>query len=159
MIVEEPSWVSQHLKLQGTTAEEVAQAFRFRRLYEVRKAAGRFLFQLQLHEDPAIDPDHYNELMERALLWRRIGNDADAYLMSNDHYRSGGIVMGYIIAAQIRDALQAEWGPEWYRNKKLAERLTEGAQRGYAIPMEEFLAIWGLNAVDAGALSQQLQCP
>lgn len=156
MIVEEPAWISSHLKLNEAAAEDMAKAFRFRRLYKMREAAGKFLFQLQLHEDPQIDPAVYNDVMEKALLWKRTRNDEDAYLTSNDDYRSGGLLLGYVVAAQIRDALRAQWGPEWFRKPELAKKLTSGSERGYAITLDEFLGLWGIAALDPGTLASQL---
>jgi hypothetical protein len=159
MICEEPAWVSRHLKLDGATPDEVAAAFRFRRLANVRRAAGNFLFALRLHENPQIDPEQYNEVMQRTMLWRRIANDADTYLRSNDDFRCGGFVLGQAIAAQIREALKAEWGPEWFRHEGLCERLEQGAAQGYAITLEQFLAIWGIEALDPSVLAAQLTTP
>ncbi|MCK4414495.1 MAG: hypothetical protein KAY32_13225 [Candidatus Eisenbacteria sp.] len=151
-IAEEPAWIQEHVKLRDVTVAEFAEALRFRRLVGMRRAAGRCLFQIELHENFHIDAGRFNEIMERALLWRRTTNDADAYLHANDHYRCGGRLVGAIIAAQIRDRLRDEWGDEWFRNPDLAERLRRGAQRGYAMPLDEFLALWDLDAVDVGAL-------
>ncbi len=157
MICEEPAWVAEHLKLDGSTPDEIAGALRFRRLARARGAAGNFLFALQLHADPQIDSRLYNEIMQTALGWRRIANDADTYLGCNDDFRSGGIVLGQAIAAQIRATLREEWGAEWFRNKELAERLTRGAEQGYAISLEDFLSIWGIDALDPSILTAQLE--
>jgi len=143
----EPAWVARHLKLDGVGAEEVAEAMRFRSLLRAREAAGRLLFQLELHANPAIDPGRYNQVMERALIWPRISVDAEAYLLANDDYRSGGLVLGAMIAAQIRDALRREWGEEWFRRPELAKRLEQGASRGYAMTIDEFLKIWKLDGI------------
>ena len=156
MIVEEPAWVSKHLKLKGATPEEVADAFKLRRLYHMREAAGNFLYQLRIYENHSIDPDTYNDAMEAALLWGRTRNDADTYLFANDEFRSGGRVMGYVIAAQICDALRAEWGPEWFKNDALADKLEAGAAKGYRMDLNEFLALWNLASVDPSVLTAQL---
>jgi hypothetical protein len=156
MVTEEPAWISAHLKLKGVSADEVSKALRFRRLLRIRKAAGNFIFQLQLHENPRIEADAYNDLMEQALGWKRTGNDADAYLASNDDYRSGGLLLGYVIAAQVRQALIEQWGPEWFRNEALADKLKAGARKGYGASLDEFLAVWGVSGFDAGALAGQV---
>ncbi|MFH1145293.1 MAG: hypothetical protein V1774_12220 [Candidatus Eisenbacteria bacterium] len=151
-IAEEPAWIGQHLKLNGVTAEEVAEAFRFRRLLKMREAAGNQLFQLELHKNFQIDPAKYNEIMERALLWKRVENDKDAYLVYNDDYQSGGYVLGAILAAQIRDALRAEWGAEWFRNPELGKRLTAMARQGYGFSLNDLLSYWSLDGVKVQAL-------
>jgi len=156
-IVEEPTWVSRHLKLKDVTPEEVADGFRFRRLLKMREAAGNLLFQVKLHEDFRVSPAKYNEIMERALLWKRMDQDANAYLSANDDYLSGGYLLGTVLAAQIRDNLRAEWGAEWYRNPELAKRLTAMAQRGYALELNEFLALWKLEGVEVQALLAKVE--
>lgn len=152
LIVEEPAWITSHVELKGATGEDVADAFRLRRLMRIRAAAGGFLFQLKLHEDPAISASVFAEQMEAALLWRHTDNDADAYLSRNDDYRSGGEVLGALVAMQIRDALRQAWGEEWFRNPELGRRLERGAQRGYALSLDEFLAIWDLTGLDASLI-------
>ncbi|MCK4303542.1 MAG: hypothetical protein KAY24_04825 [Candidatus Eisenbacteria sp.] len=156
MIVEEPAWISEHLQLKDVTPQDVADAFRFRRLYRVREAAGKLIFQLQLHENPGLDPSAYNDVMEKALLWNRTSTDAEGYLNANDDYRSGGLLLGYVLAAQIRDALKAEWADDWFRKTELADQLTRGAAKGYALTLEEFLEIWGIPALDHANLARQL---
>ncbi len=156
MIAEEPGWVEEHVKLKDTTAEEVAAAFKLRRLYLARQAAGRFLFQLRVHEDPNLDPNVYNEIMERALLWKHIPNDADTYLMANDNYESGGYLLGYVMAAQIRDALVEQLGPEWYRKKELGKKVLAGAAKGYGMSIADFLGLWGVTSLDPGVMAGQL---
>jgi len=157
LIAAEPAWIERHLELDGATAEEVASALHFRHLLQTRRAAGQFLFQLRLHENHRIDPGEYNEMMEEALVWRRTSNDAEAYLSANDDYRSGGQVLGAVIAVQIRDALRAEWGEEWFRNKELARRLKQGTAQGFVMPLDEFLAIWGLEQVDVATFAAAME--
>jgi hypothetical protein len=152
LIVEEPGWIARHIKLQGASADDLAAAFRLRRLMRVRSAAGNLLFQLKLHQNPAIAPQEFADQMEAALLWRHTENDADAYLASNDDYRSGGAVLGARIALQIRDALREEWGEEWYRNEELGRRLEQGARQGYALALKDFLSIWRLSELDASLI-------
>jgi hypothetical protein len=155
LIAEEPQWIATQLKPKKASVEEVAEAFRFRRIMKMREAAGFFLFQLQLQEDPTIEPSVYAEQMESALLWKQTANDADAYLSKNDDYRSGGRLLGYVIAVKIRDALRDEWGAEWFRNEELNQRLRRGAERGYDMELDEFLGIWNLTELDANLLSQE----
>jgi len=156
MIAEEPAWVESTLKPKDADPEEVADALRLRRLYLARKAAGEFLFQLQLQEDPNVSPSVYNEVMERALLWSRIANDNDLYYMVNDDYHAGGRLLGYVMAAQIREALVEQWGAEWFRNEKLGDKVCQGARQGYAISVPDFLALWGVSALDPGVMMGQL---
>ncbi len=156
LMVEEPAWVAKHIEPKDASATEVADAFRLRRLRTIRQAAGDFLFQLQLHTDPRVAPETYNTVMEEALLWKRTGNDADAYLEANDDFRSGGELLGYVVAAQIRAALREQWGENWFENKELAKKLEQGAARGYRQSLDEFLAIWGVTGFDAGVLSAEL---
>lgn len=152
LIAEEPAWIEEHLDLNGTTAAEVADALAFRRLLLLRDAAGRAIFQQQLYANPRIDPSVYNEVMERALVWRRTNNDADAYLTCNDYYQSGGELIGAVLALRIRDALRTEWGAEWFRNKALGDHLRQGAARGYGMSLSEFLSIWNLDGQDLASL-------
>lgn len=156
-IAGEPGWVARHLKLDGVSADEVAEALRFRSLLRAREAAGRLLFQLELHANPAVSANRYNEIMERALGWPRISLDAEAYLAANDDFRSGGLVLGALIAAQIRETLRREWGEEWFLNAELGRRLEHGAARGFAMPLAEFLGIWQLDGVHMEPLVAELQ--
>ncbi len=152
LLVEEPAWIEENVKLKGASAEEVTEAFRLRRLWRLRETAGHYLFQLLLHENPRIDADAYNGVMQGALVWKHTRNDADAYLMSNDDYASGGRLLGYAIAVQIRDQLRTENGEKWWDNKSIGEKLAQGASGGYGLKLEEFLGVFGIASLDPSVL-------
>lgn len=152
LLVEEQAWIEENVKLKGATAEEVAEAFRLRRLYQLRETAGHYLFQLQLQENPRIDAEVYNTVMEGALGWKHTRNDADAYLMSNDDYASGGRLLGYAIAVQIRAQLRAENGEKWWKSKSVGEKLAQGASGGFGLGLDEFLGVFGIASLDPSVL-------
>lgn len=156
LLAEEPDWIEENLELKEATAEEVVEAMRLRRLYHLREAAGHYLFQLKLHENPQIDADLYNEQMEAAVGWKHIRNDADAYLLSNDNYASGGRLLGWAIALQIRDALREKNGAQWWDDETIMDKLEQGARRGFAPTMEEFLSVWGVASLDTSVLVAEL---
>ena len=156
LLAEEPAWIEENLELKGVTAEEVAEALRLRRIYHLREAAGQYLFQLKLHENPQIDSDLYNEQMEAAVGWKHIRNDADAYMLSNDDYASGGRLLGWAMALQIRDALRAKNGEQWWDDESIMTKLEQGARRGYAPTTDEFLSVWGVTSLDTSVLVAEL---
>ena len=117
--------------------------------------AAFFQFQERLQADPQTDSEAYAKLMQTTLGWKHTNNDAAAYLMTNDDYRSGGRVLGMVIALQIRDQLRQEWGEDWYAHPDLAERLAAGAAGGLGQKLSDFLDVWGITAVDPGVLVAQ----
>jgi len=149
MIAEEPAWIERNLEpVAGVEPQEIARGLALRRLYQARLAAGRFTFQLRLQHDPETDPATYSELMEPVLKCDLFDSDEQAYFFANDEYRSAGLLMGYIMAAQIRAALRAEWGDDWFQHDELAERLTRASAEGHGMPLDQFLAHWGVDGLD-----------
>ncbi len=153
MVCEEPGWIADNLKVNGSTAEEVAEVFLLRRLYKMRKAVADYQFQLQLQANPRIEPATYNSLMKDILLWKHTKNDAKAYQTSNDNYRSGGLFMGYTLATQIRTALINQLGEDWYKSEEFGTRLRTATQNGLNVSIEEFLGLWGINSFDTSGLN------
>ena len=47
-------------------------------------------------------------------------------------------------------------GAEWFRNPEMATRLKQGAAKGYAVPLDEFMSIWGVPSLDIEILVVQL---
>jgi hypothetical protein len=152
LLMEEPAWIEENLKLADVSAAEVSEAMWLRRLYQVREAAGHYLFQVQLHANLQIDSAIYNQIMERAVGWKHIRNDADAYMLSNDDYASGGRLLGWVVALQIRDRLREKNGAEWWRDESIMSKLEQGARRGFAPSLESFLSVWGVTSLDPSVL-------
>ncbi len=163
MIAEEPVWVAEAIGPE--MAEEVAAAMKLRRLYLARRAAGECLFELELRQaeragnqggDQVRNADRCKEITERALAWPRIvARDHESCLLACDGYRSGGRLLGFVLAAQIRDALAVRWGPDWYAHQALGALVETAARHGYAVPLEEFLAEWGVSGLDPGVMARQ----
>jgi hypothetical protein len=152
MIAEEPDWIERNLSPDSVERGEISRALALRRLYQVRLAAAKFLFQRRLQADPAIDPSTYTDMMEQVLGCDLFQNDEQGYFFANDDFRSGGLFLGYVIAAQVREVLRTRWGGDWYRHQELAQRLAEGSREGYGMPLDRFLAVWGVESLDAQPL-------
>jgi hypothetical protein len=153
MICEEPAWIGEHLKLKDTSAEEVAEALQFRRMFKIRNAISNYKFQQALLNAPRTDGSLYGDLRHDILLWKHTKNDYEAYQMANDDYHSSGVFMGYALAAQIKAHLSETLGAEWYKKAEFGEMLEKGTSKGEKLTIEEFLALWGIDSFEPTALA------
>jgi len=154
MLAAERGWLEEVAGVKEQVAAEVAEGFRFAMLLEARREAARFKFARALYADPNLDPEQYSQVMKDALIWRRVKNDANAYLYETREYDSGGIALGYVLAAQIRKALIDKLGEKWYANEALADELKRGCAKGLRMEPAELLGLWGIEKVDVSAFAE-----
>jgi len=155
-LFEEPAWIERHVPEAAQTQADLSEALRFLRLYELREAAGRYLFQLKLQADSKTPASAYTEQIEQATLIPQTGNEEGFYLLANDRFASGGRLVAAVLEAHLRQKLIADFGPEWFLSKRVGTYLESIASEGFGRDWSDWAAEWGLAEMDAQLLLAEL---
>jgi hypothetical protein len=156
-LLEESAWLQKRCSnISQDQHAEFAETLRFLKLYDLREAAGRYLFQRKIQEDTGVSGKEYREQMEAATLIPQTGNEEAFYLMSNDRFLSGGKLVAAVMEPHLRKKLVESFGEDWYHNKKVGGYLRNIASRGFSRTPEDWAAEWGVTGMDPVLLLAEL---
>ncbi|MBU1701525.1 MAG: hypothetical protein KJ970_12260 [Candidatus Eisenbacteria bacterium] len=156
-LMNEPAWINKNLHLKESQMADYQEAMRFMRLYELREAAGMYLFQLKIHQDTKTSMKEYTQQMEEATKIIQTGNEEAFYLLSNDRFLSGGRLMAAAIEPYMRKKIIEDAGAEWYSNKRTGKFLDVVANEGFTKRYDAWAQEWGAATIDATLLLQELK--
>ncbi len=152
-VLRDAAWRDAHLKIKPEQKEAVGLALRFYQLYDLRRAAGRHLYQTARRADPAkTGPAEFQKLMEDALSFSHTASEQSGYLEAEDYGQSGVYLLAAALAEQVRQKLVTDFGSDWHAKAEAGAWLKEQWSRGYQMRTPDLAAAWGLTAVDPGAL-------
>ena len=156
-ISREPGWHAEHFGLSPREAEENAEATLFLEALLFRRYAAKLRFELAFWDRFPEDggtPDGYSESLTQAtgVRYPREGflADMDAGFYSADYLRA------WVRAAQLRHALRAEAGDDWWRSPRTGDILRELFREGTRPSTEEIAGRLGFDALDTGPLRAEL---
>lgn len=152
-VFRDAAWRDAHLKIKPEQEEAAGLALRFCQLYDLRRAAGRHLFQTARRADPTkTGPAEFQKLMEDVLSFSHTASEQSGYLEAEDYGQSGVYLVAAALAEQLRLKLVTDFGPDWHAKAEAGAWLRGQWSRGYQTRMPGLAAAWGLTAVDPGAL-------
>ncbi|MBD3334527.1 MAG: hypothetical protein GF355_03340 [Candidatus Eisenbacteria bacterium] len=155
-LFQEPVWVNEMTDIDDVQMQGFLEATEFLRLYELREAAGNYLYQLKLHKDLKTGGDVYTAQIEAATLIPQTGNEEAFALLSNDRFQSGGILVAAVMEAQLRRHMVEAYGEEWFWKSGAGNYLKSVAGEGFSKSYTDWSEEWGANAFDATMLLQEL---
>jgi hypothetical protein len=156
-LLEEPVWLQKRCSdISQDQHAEFAETLRFLKLYDLREAAGRYLFQRKIQEDTKVSGKEYKEQMEAATLIPQTGNEEAFYLMSNDRFLSGGKLVAAVMETHLRKKMVENFGENWFHNKKVGGYLRDIASRGFSRAPEDWAGEWGVTGMDPVLLLAEL---
>ena len=127
-------------------ADAIQAAVRFRQLHDLRQAAARYLFQLELYADLKTPPADYCSAMQAALLYNQGGQEEANFLTAVDLHRSGLFVLAAARASQLQDKLVADFGETWWMEGACGKWLKQQWAKGYPGPTEDLASGLGIEA-------------
>ncbi|WP_438503380.1 chromosome segregation protein SMC [Corallococcus aberystwythensis] len=166
-LLEDPVWLEENAGVLGD-ADKRAQylaASSAHKLYLIRHAAGRLLYQLELHRRTDVDPrELYRALMARTGAMPMTGDDVERYLVDQeDFYQSADSFRAWFLAGQLQGQLKARFGPAWWHAPEAGAFLKELWARGTAPSARELTQALGENGLAPDVLllrlSTTLQVP
>lgn len=147
-----PEWRAKYL--QGGDPAQVEAALQFRKLLDLRDAAGRYLYYRKMYADSKTPPSAYTELMQRARHWHQGAAEESNYLLADDQHRSGMKLLAAVRAAQLRAKLAEQFGDSWWSRPEAGAWLKAEWSKGFSRSPQELVNAWGLGAADASVLSR-----
>ncbi|AFE06740.1 hypothetical protein COCOR_06073 [Corallococcus coralloides DSM 2259] len=166
-LLEDPVWLEENAGVLGD-ADKRAQylaASSAHKLYLIRHAAGRLLYQLELHRRTDVDPrELYRALMARTGAMPMTADDVERYLVDQeDFYQSADSFRAWFLAGQLQGQLKARFGPAWWHAPEAGAFLKELWARGSAPSARELTQAIGENGLAPDVLllrlSTTLQVP
>ncbi|WP_244239336.1 chromosome segregation protein SMC [Corallococcus carmarthensis] len=166
-LLEDPVWLEENAGVLGD-ADKRAQYLATssaHKLYLIRHAAGRLLYQLELHRRTDVDPrELYRALMARTGAMPMTEDDVARYLVDQeDFYQSADSFRAWFLAGQLQGQLKARFGPAWWHAPEAGAFLKELWARGTAPSARELTQAIGENGLAPDVLllrlSTTLQVP
>lgn len=156
-LLEEPAWLKERCSdISDGQMAELGETLRFFKLYDLREAAGRYLFQRKLQQDTKVSGKDYKEQMEAATLIPQTGNEEAFYLSANDRFKSGGRLVAAVLEAHLRKKMVADLGEDWFNSPGAGAYLKEIASLGFSRSPSEWVASWGASEMDPTLLLAEL---
>lgn len=147
-VLADPAWRAEFLDSKNDETE-IQTFVRLNQLHNLRVAAGRYLFQHELHQDLKTPASRYSESMQRAMLWTHGATEEANFLRSADHHASGMYLMAAMLAEQLSQKFQADYGEQWWADANVGKWLKQQWKAGFPSPSAD-VAI-ALGVADAGA--------
>ena len=155
-VTREAGWHREHFDLEGSQAEERAEATRFLDLLLFRRYAAKLEYELEIWADFARAPDYAPSYAERLRAATGFGYRSDGYLADmDDGFYSADYLRAWIRAAQLRAFLRERAGRDWWREPGTGEFLRGLFAEGTRPSSEDIAARIGFEPLDTRPLVQE----
>lgn len=157
-LMEDPVWLEEHANLTGKERAEYLAAASAYKLFRIRRAAGRLLYQLAVHREEAAEPrELYKELMGRAEGLPMSEDEAERYLVDmEDFFQSADHFRAWFLAGQLQGQLKARFGPAWWRSPQAGSFLKSLWAHGNALSAREVAEALGEQGIEPDVLLLRL---
>ncbi|MBZ4419455.1 chromosome segregation protein SMC [Myxococcus sp. RHSTA-1-4] len=157
-LVEDPVWLEEHAGVAGEQRAKYLAASSAHKLYLIRHAAGRLLYQLELHRRADADPlELYREVMSRTDDIPMTDEDVVRYLVDQeDFFQSADSFRAWFLAGQLQAQLKARFGPAWWRAPQSGAFLKELWAKGNALSAREVAEAIGEKGIEPDVLLLRL---
>ncbi|WP_257460596.1 chromosome segregation protein SMC [Archangium lipolyticum] len=157
-LMEDPVWLEEHAGLTGKDRTEYLAATSAHKLFLIRRAAGRLLYQLALHRQEGADArELYKALIERVDEMPATDDDVARYLVEQeDFYQSADNFRAWFLAGQLQGQLKARFGPSWWHSPEAGTFLSGLWAHGNALSAREVAQQMGENGIAPDVLLLRL---
>jgi hypothetical protein len=148
-LMEDPVWLEEHAGLTGKQRTEYLAATSAHKLFLIRRAAGRLLYQLALHRQEGADArELYKALIERVDAMPATDDDVARYLVEQeDFFQSADNFRAWFLAGQLQGQLKARFGPSWWHEPEAGTFLKGLWAHGNALSAREVAQQLGENGI------------
>lgn len=139
-LVEDPVWLEEQVGLTGARRNGFLAASSAHRLFLIRRAAGRLLYQLELRRRGAGADARalYSAIQQRTDALPMGPDDEARYLVElEDFFQSADSFRGWFLAGQLQAQLKGRFGPAWWKHPEAGEWLKALWARGNALSGRE----------------------
>lgn len=157
---EDPVWLEEHAGLTGKDRATYLAATSAHKLFLIRRAAGKLLYQLALHrqQEEDVDPrELYKTLLERVDEMPATDDDVARYLVDQeDFFQSADNFRAWFLAGQLQGQLKARFGPSWWHEPDAGKFLKELWGHGNALSAREVAEAMGEKGIAPDVLLLRL---
>jgi hypothetical protein len=157
-LMEDPVWLEEHAGLSGNERTEYLAAASAHKLFLIRRAAGRLLYQLALHRQEGVDARAlYKAILARMDALPVTDDDVARYLVDQeDFFQSADSFRAWFLAGQLQGQLKARFGPAWWHNPEAGSFLKGLWTHGNALSAREVAQAMGESAIAPDVLLLRL---
>jgi hypothetical protein len=157
-LMEDPVWLEEHAELTGKDRAEYLAATSAHKLFLIRRAAGRLLYQLTLHRHEDLDVvELYRSFLKRTDGLPVTKDDLARHLVDlEDFYQSADNFRAWFLAGQLQGQLKARFGPAWWRSPEAGTFLKGLWAHGNALSAREVAQRVGENGITPDVLLLRL---
>jgi hypothetical protein len=158
-LTEDPVWLEEHAGLTGKDRTTYLAATSAHKLFLIRRAAGRLLYQLALHrQEEGVDArELYKAMLERVDEMPATKDDVSRYLVEQeDFFQSADHFRAWFLAGQLQGQLKARFGPSWWHEPDAGKFLQGLWSHGNALSAREVADSMGENGIAPDVLLLRL---
>lgn len=154
-LVSDANWLQTRLGVEDPS--EFVRFTALRRLLFLRRYAGKLVYELKLHGGRASSEfqEVYRTCLQRALKFRhaekRYLEDVDDAFYCAEYLRA------WILDAQLRSALQDEFGDDWFNDRRAGRYLQELWSYGQKYTADEVVKTIGYAGLDIDPLIREIE--
>jgi hypothetical protein len=159
-LVQNPRWLAEKVGLLDDKLAAFVRGAAVRKLYMLRRYAGKLLFEIRWHEGQAgVDPRAlYRDLLGRAYGFPVSASDAERYLVDHDaFFYSADYFRAWFLAAQIEAHLEKQLGPAWWNQPAAGKALAELWRFGNQLSVDEVARKLGDPGLQTAPLLDRLR--
>ncbi len=150
-LVENPLWLRERVGLSGRALDSFVYGAAVRKLYLLRRYAGKLLYELAWHGGAKDPRAVYRQTLARAYGFPLSEADADRWLVDHDDFfYSADYLRAWFLAAQIEQSLVRRFGPTWWERPDAGRALVDLWRHGNELSVDEIA-----RAVGAPGLSTE----
>jgi hypothetical protein len=158
-LAEDPVWLEEHVGLAGKDRTEYLAATSAHKLFLIRRAAGKLLYQLALHrQQEAVDArELYKAIIERVDEMPATDDDVARYAVDQeDFFQSADNFRAWFLAGQLQGQLKARFGPAWWHDPEAGKFLEGLWSHGNALSAREVAGAMGEKGIAPDVLLLRL---
>lgn len=157
-LIDNPLWLADHTGLSGPKLADFVRASAVKKLYLLRRYAGKLIFELAWH---AGDPDPqrlYQSVLSRAYGFPVSDDDAKRYLVDHDpFFYAADYFQAWFLAAQIEAKLRERFGERWWMLTGAGDLLKSLWAEGNGLTVDEIARRLGDPGLRIEPLLQHLE--
>ena len=158
-LMEDPVWLEEQAGLKGNDRATYLAATSAHKLFLIRRAAGRLLYQLALHrqEEGVNARELYKAMLERVDEMPATKDDVARYLVEQeDFFQSADSFRAWFLAGQLQGQLKARFGPSWWHAPEAGTFLQGLWAHGNALSAREVAEAMGEQGIAPDVLLLRL---
>lgn len=158
-LTEDPVWLEEHAGLTGKDRATYLAATSAHKLFLIRRAAGRLLYQLALHrQEEGVDArELYKAMLERVDEMPATAHDVARYQVEQeDFFQSADSFRAWFLAGQLQGQLKARFGPSWWHEPEAGKFLQALWAHGNALSAREVAEAMGEKGIAPDVLLLRL---